>query len=135
VRVNSTDRVCRVFPTRCGGPESSFVVRPIVKRAGIEVSAGRPHERMYLGINTHLTKELRIAQRAEEFAFQNGLEIDAAGGPVPELDFQFVGSDLPEGLDAMNGMVHGFSLLQRGNRRRPAAGPEQFPVGEQFLLV
>ena len=89
---------------------------------------------MNFGVKLYLGENPRISQRTKKLTFQHWLEINPAAGTIVEPDLQRIRINLLERLHSMN-RSHTSTLLQRGNRCRSSALPEQFPVRQQFFLV
>ena len=95
--------------------EGGGVFRPIMKRCWIEVCAVGPHDRVDLRIDAHLPEQLGIAQRAEDFACENGLEIDGLLDRVCKREAQDIWPDDLDVTYAMNGMVHTVAPYRSGS--------------------
>src|SRR5207244_10628466 len=73
-------------PLPCATRERLAVARPVVQCGGVEVRAVRPDQGVHLGIDAHLAKNRRIAQRAVQCSGEHGLEVDSLRSAVIELD-------------------------------------------------
>src|SRR5260221_319299 len=136
VRCSAWLGVCvGVAPALRRSTESGLVLGPIVKRRGVEVGSARPDNRMDLRVECDLRKSSRVTERAVKLALENRLEINGAGQTIVEAQVQRVRPDALDGGDAVNGMVHGVTLLQRRDWGRLAALLQKAPVGKQLLLV
>ena len=111
------------------------MIRPIVERGRVEVGSAWPNDSMNLRVEGDLCKSKRVAERPVKLALQNRLEINGAGQTIVEAQMQRVRPDALDRGDAVNGMVHGATLLQRRDWGRLAALLQKAPVGEQLLLV
>ena len=105
-------------PTFGGGAEGGFVFWPVVENRRIEIGAGRPDDGVNLGIETHSSKERGVAERTEEFAFENRLKIDGARQPVVEAQAQRVGCNKLERTDSVYRVVHVAGQLQHEGDKR-----------------
>src|SRR6266436_9311472 len=96
-------------PLPCGTRERLAVGRPVVQRGGVEVRAVRPDQGVHLGIDAHLAKNRRIAQRAVQCSGEHTLEVDSMRSAVIELDTGCMRPNDFDTMHAMDGMAHASS--------------------------
>ena len=75
-------------PALSRSTKSGLVVRPIVKRSGVEVRSTRPDDRMNFRVESDLSKNRRVAERAVKLALQNPLKINRAGQAIVEVQVE-----------------------------------------------
>ena len=136
VRCSAWLGVCgRLAPALRSSTKSRLVLGPIVERSRVEVRSARPDDRMNLPVEGDLSKNRRVAQRAVKLALEKPLEINGAGQTIVEAQAQRVRRDALDGGNAVKGMIHGATLLQRRDWARLAALLQKVPIGKQLFLV
>lgn len=96
-----------VSPTPRCSSKGSLVLGPIVECGGIEVSAARPYDRVYLRIERDLSKSSRVAQGTIKLALENSAQINGPAQAIVESQAQGVGLDALDRCDSVNRVIHG----------------------------
>jgi hypothetical protein len=78
-----------------------------MKDCRIKVCSTWPDDRVNFWINADLCKKNGIAERAQQLALQNRLEVNRTRQAVIESEIQRVWSATLNGCDTVNWMVHG----------------------------
>ena len=109
-------------PAAGGGFEGGFVVGPVVQGRGIEIGAGGPDNSVDLAVENRLGENGGVAQRAEEFAFEDWLEVDDSYRLIAKANAEGVRPDALEGIYSMERVRHTAFIAMERPQRNGAIG-------------